>query len=93
MCSADLLILLSDINGLYSSDPNKNKSTVFIEEIPEITDEIERMGGPPIKSTSSGGMVTKIAAAKIGKVAFFEPDIFTVPTKLLLPLTISFCIR
>ena len=63
------LILLSDINGLYSSDPNKNKSTVFIEEIPEITDEIERMAGPPITGVSSGGMITKIAAAKIATKA------------------------
>ncbi len=47
MCSADLLILLSDINGLYSSDPNKNNNTVLIEEIHEITDEIETMAGPP----------------------------------------------
>ena len=37
MCSADLLILLSDINGLYSSDPNINKNSVFIDEITEIT--------------------------------------------------------
>jgi len=65
MCSADLLILLSDINGLYSSDPNKNKDASFIEEINEITHEIELMAGPPHISISSGGMITKIEAAKI----------------------------
>ena len=65
MCSADLLILLSDINGLYSSDPNKNKDASFIEEINEITYEIELMAGPPHISISSGGMITKIEAAKI----------------------------
>ena len=37
MCSADLLILLSDINGLYSSDPNKNKDSIFIDEINEMS--------------------------------------------------------
>ena len=69
MCSADLLILLSDINGLYSSDPNKCNNTVLIEEIHEITDEIETMAGPPHSSMASGGMVTKIVAAKIATKA------------------------
>ncbi len=65
MCSADLLVLLSDINGLYSSDPNKNKNSVFIDEVKEITSEIEMMAGPTHTSISTGGMVTKIEAAKI----------------------------
>ena len=69
MSSADLLILLSDINGLYSSDPNKSKNPVLIEEIPEITDEIETMAGPPLSSMASGGMITKVAAAKIATKA------------------------
>jgi glutamate 5-kinase len=65
MCSAGLLVLLSDINGLYSSDPHKNKRSVFIDEITEINSEIENMAGPTHTSVSSGGMVTKIEAAKI----------------------------
>ena len=65
MCSADLLILLSDINGLYSSDPNKNKNATLIEEVTEISTEIESMAGPANSKISSGGMVTKIEAAKI----------------------------
>ena len=69
MCSADLLILLSDINGLYSSDPNKNKDSIFIDEINEITSEIENMAGPTQTSISSGGMITKIEAAKISTTA------------------------
>ena len=69
MSSADLLILLSDINGLYSSDPNKSKNTVLIEEISEITDEIETMAGPPLSSMASGGMITKVAAANIATKA------------------------
>ena len=69
MCSADLLILLSDINGLYSSDPNKSKNSVLIEEIVEITDEIETMAGPPLSNIASGGMITKVAAAKIATKA------------------------
>ena len=69
MCSADLLILLSDINGLYSSDPNKNTDSIFIDEINEITSEIENMAGPTQTSISSGGMITKIEAAKISTTA------------------------
>lgn len=65
MCSADLLILLSDINGLYSSDPNKNKNSTLIGEITEISREIESMAGPAHSKISSGGMITKIEAAKI----------------------------
>ncbi|MDA9164519.1 glutamate 5-kinase [Alphaproteobacteria bacterium] len=65
MCSADLLILLSDINGLYSSDPNKNKNSTLIGEIKEISREIEAMAGPAHSKISSGGMITKIEAAKI----------------------------
>ena len=65
MCSADLLILLSDINGLYSSDPNKNKNATLVSEITEISKEIEAMAGPAHSKISSGGMITKIEAAKI----------------------------
>jgi glutamate 5-kinase len=65
MCSADLLILLSDINGLYSSDPNKNKNSTLIGEITEISREIESVAGPAHSKISSGGMITKIEAAKI----------------------------
>ncbi|MDB2683639.1 glutamate 5-kinase [Alphaproteobacteria bacterium] len=65
MCSADLLVLLSDINGLYSSDPNKNKNSTLIGEITEISREIESMAGPAHSKISSGGMITKIEAAKI----------------------------
>ena len=65
MCSADLLILLSDINGLYSSDPNKNKNATLVSEITEISREIEAMAGPAHSRISSGGMITKIEAAKI----------------------------
>ena len=69
MCSADLLILLSDINGLYSSDPKISKNSVLIDEIPEITKEIEFMAGPAHTRFSSGGMITKIEAAKIATKA------------------------
>ncbi|MAQ07659.1 MAG: glutamate 5-kinase [SAR116 cluster bacterium] len=65
MCSADLLILFSDIDGLYSADPTKNKNKKFIDIVDNITDEIENMAGPSNTSFSSGGMITKIEAARI----------------------------
>jgi len=65
MCSADLLILLSDINGLYSSDPNKNKNATLVSQITEISREIEAMAGSAHSKIASGGMITKIEAAKI----------------------------
>ena len=64
MISADLLILLSDIDGLYSSDPNKNSNAKLVPEVSDITMEIESMAGEAQSNLSSGGMVTKILAAK-----------------------------
>ena len=65
MIGADGLVLLSDIDGLYSSDPRHDKSAEFIPEVAEITADIEAMAGEAAPGYSSGGMVTKIEAAKI----------------------------
>jgi len=65
MMNADALVLLSDIEGLYSSDPRQNPDAAFIPEVPAITAEIEAMAGAPPPGHSSGGMVTKLAAARI----------------------------
>ena len=63
---ADLLILLSDIDGLYSADPRRNSNVEFINHVDNISTEIEAMAGPPAEVTvGTGGMVTKIMAAKI----------------------------
>ena len=64
MMSADVLILLSDIDGLYSAPPNQ-EGAKFIPEITAITPEIEAMAGKPVSGVGSGGMITKIEAAKI----------------------------
>ena len=64
MMSADCLVLLSDIDGLYSAPPDK-AGAAFIPEIKEITPEIEAMAGKPVSGVGSGGMVTKIEAGKI----------------------------
>jgi len=69
MISADTLVLLSDIDGLYTADPRKDKNATFIGEITEVTAEIEAMAGVAPTGYSSGGMVTKIAAARIAMAA------------------------
>ncbi len=65
MISADCLVLLSDVDGLYTADPTLNADAQFIPEIRAITTEIERMGTGSSSDVGSGGMATKIAAAKI----------------------------
>ena len=65
MLGCDSLVLLSDIDGLYSADPRQNPQATFIPEVPEITAEIEAMAGVAPTGYSSGGMVTKLAAGKI----------------------------
>lgn len=69
MAGADLLILLSDIDGLYSADPNKNSDAKFIAEVKEITADIEAMAGGANTAVGSGGMITKLAAAKVAMSA------------------------
>lgn len=69
MASADCLILLSDIDGLYSKDPRAHGDAEHIPEVSEITPEIEAMAGQARSDYSTGGMITKLAAAKIANSA------------------------
>ncbi len=62
---ADLLILLSDIEGLYTDDPHKNPEAEFLEYIPVINKEIIAMGKGSSSSVGTGGMSSKISAARI----------------------------
>ena len=64
MMSGDVLVLLSDIDGLYSAPPDQ-KNARFIPVIREITPEVEAMAGKPVSGVGSGGMITKIEAGKI----------------------------
>ena len=64
MMSADCLVLLSDIDGLYTAPPGK-AGALLIPTVHDITPEIEAMAGKPVSGLGSGGMVTKIEAAKI----------------------------
>ncbi|MCC7200467.1 MAG: glutamate 5-kinase, partial [Gammaproteobacteria bacterium] len=69
MLAADCVVLLSDIDGLYTGDPGRDPSAQFIPEVREITPEIEDMAGGPSSAVGSGGMATKIAAARIAVAA------------------------
>ena len=65
MTSADMLVLLSDIDGLYTADPRKSSEARHVPIVREIGPEIEAMAGEAAPGFSSGGMVTKLAAARI----------------------------
>ena len=69
MISADVLVLLSDIDGLYTADPRQDKSAQFLPEVTQIDNDIAAMAGPAHSSVASGGMITKIAAAHIATTA------------------------
>jgi len=65
MIAADTLVLFSDIDGLYTADPRKDPDARFLPVVEELTPEIEAMAGDPGSAFGSGGMVTKIMAARI----------------------------
>lgn len=67
--NADLLVLLSDIDGLYTADPHKDPEASLIPEVHEITPEISALGGDAGTALGTGGMVTKLRAAKIATEA------------------------
>ncbi|PTS84689.1 MULTISPECIES: glutamate 5-kinase [unclassified Caulobacter] len=71
LAGADLLVLLSDIDGLYSADPRKDPNAAHLPRISEITPQIEAMAGGAnaTSGVGTGGMATKIAAARIARAA------------------------
>jgi glutamate 5-kinase len=69
MMQADQLVLFSDIDGLYTSDPRRDPSAVHIPQVAAITPEIEAAAGDPPPGYSSGGMRTKLAAARVSTQA------------------------
>jgi glutamate 5-kinase len=64
MIEADLLIILSDVDGLYTVNPREDSSGTLISTVEKITPEIEKLAGKKKSKTGKGGMVTKIEAAK-----------------------------
>jgi glutamate 5-kinase len=65
MLEADALVLLSDIDGLYTADPRRDPAAQHLPVVPKLTDEVMAMGGDPPPGYSSGGMRTKLIAARI----------------------------
>lgn len=70
--NADLLVLLSDIDGLYDKDPHKCSDAKLINEVNEITEDILKLGGGKGSSLGTGGMATKLKAAMIATEAGCE---------------------
>jgi glutamate 5-kinase len=69
MVKADQLILLSDIDGLYTSDPRRDLEAAHIPVVEALTPEVEAIGGEPPPGYSSGGMRTRLVAARIATQA------------------------
>lgn len=65
MISADLLVLFSDIDGLYDKNPKTEKNAKLIPQVSKITKEIENMAGGAVSKVGTGGMITKVQAAKM----------------------------
>ncbi len=66
LINADMLLLLSDIDGLYTDDPRQNPDVKYIEVVEELTEELMNMGKASTGSSAgTGGMLTKLQAAKI----------------------------
>jgi glutamate 5-kinase len=65
MVSAECLVLLSDVDGLYTADPRRDENARYVEEVTEVTRELFDMAGGPGSTHGSGGMRTKLEAARI----------------------------
>lgn len=64
LVNADLLIILSDIDGFYDSDPRSNKNAKLLKVVNSVTPELEECAGGAGSNLGTGGMITKLAAAK-----------------------------
>ncbi|MFH1612179.1 MAG: glutamate 5-kinase, partial [bacterium] len=65
LIEADLLVILTDVDGLYDNNPHKSKNVQIIKEVKKIDDEIKSFAGGSHSLTGKGGMITKLQAAKI----------------------------
>jgi glutamate 5-kinase len=72
MMEADCLVLMSDVDGLYTADPTRDPSATHIPQVAAITHDIEAMAGASVSGVGRGGMVSKLMAAKIATSAGCE---------------------
>ncbi len=71
-CKADLLVILSDIDGFFDSDPRINPDAKLIPVVTEIDDRIRSLAGGAVTGLGSGGMITKLSAAEIAMASGFD---------------------
>ncbi len=64
LCEAELLIILSDVDGLYDADPRSNPSATLLREVDGVTDALERVASGSVSGLGTGGMATKVRAAR-----------------------------
>ncbi len=64
LVDAALLVILSDVDGLYTADPRRDPSATLITDIPEVTDDIQRLAGDSASFEGTGGMMTKVRTAR-----------------------------
>jgi glutamate 5-kinase len=74
MMEADTLVLLSDVDGLYTADPTRDPNRPHIADVPAITREIEAMAGDSLSGVGRGGMAAKMVAARIANGGGLRSD-------------------
>ena len=65
LCQADLLVIFTDIDGLYSANPRENPDAQLISRVEAINDDLRKIAGGPGTKNGTGGMATKLSAAEI----------------------------
>jgi len=75
LTDADLLAILTNIDGLYDKDPNLHADAALVSVVPHITSETEAMAGKAISERSRGGMVTKLQAARLVRAVESEQQL------------------
>lgn len=89
LVKADLLIILSDIDGLYDANPNTHPDAVLLHTVSEITEEVLQMASGSDSKVGTGGMITKLHAAEIATEAGIDMVITNSEVPNILQLILS----